>query len=81
MDPVIPGPSDCQRRVPFNQRCDGSATETVDFERARISFLAFSLAVLLHLVALARYGGQVDWSPVSNCEPEGGWAPRSLHVW
>src|SRR5207249_1267256 len=32
-----------------------------DFERARIAFVAFSLAVLLQLVALARYGDEVDW--------------------
>jgi hypothetical protein len=37
-----------------------------DFERVRIAFVAFSLAVLLQLVALARYGGEVDWSSVSG---------------
>ena len=37
-----------------------------DFERARIAFVAFGVAVLLQLVALARYGGELDWSSVSG---------------
>jgi hypothetical protein len=37
-----------------------------DFERARIAFFAFGVAVLLQLVALARYGGELDWSSVSG---------------
>ena len=37
-----------------------------DFERARIVFVAFGIAVILQLVALARYGGELDWSSVSG---------------
>jgi hypothetical protein len=37
-----------------------------DFERARIAFVAFGVAVLLQFVALARYGGELDWSSISG---------------
>jgi hypothetical protein len=37
-----------------------------DFERARLAFVAFGVAVLLQLVALARYGGEMDWSSVAG---------------
>ncbi|HEY2935374.1 MAG TPA: hypothetical protein VGJ25_02160 [Gaiellaceae bacterium] len=37
-----------------------------DFERARIAFVSFGAAVLLQFVALARYGGELDWSSVSG---------------
>jgi len=36
-----------------------------DFERTRIAFVAFGVAVLLQLVAVARYGGEIDWSAFS----------------
>ena len=42
------------------------AVREADFERARIAFVAFGLAVLLQLVALGRYGGELDWSSVSG---------------
>jgi hypothetical protein len=37
-----------------------------DFGRTRIAFVAFGVAVLLQFVALARYGGELDWSSVSG---------------
>ena len=37
-----------------------------DFERARIAFVAFGVLVLLQFVALARYGGELNWSSVSG---------------
>jgi hypothetical protein len=37
-----------------------------DFERARIAFVAFGVAVLLQFVALARYGGELDWPSLSG---------------
>ena len=37
-----------------------------DFERARIAFVAFGVAATLQLVALARYGGEMNWSSVSG---------------
>jgi len=41
------------------------AVREADFERARIAFAAFGAAVLLQLVALARYGGELDWRSAS----------------
>jgi len=42
------------------------AAREADFQRARIAFVSFGVAVILQFVALARYGGELDWSSVSG---------------
>ncbi len=41
------------------------AVREADFERARIAFVAFGAAVLLQVVALARYGDELHWPSAS----------------
>jgi hypothetical protein len=42
------------------------AAREADFERARIAFVSFGVAVILQFVALARYGGELDWSSIAG---------------
>src|SRR5262249_26016393 len=37
-----------------------------DFDRARIAFVSFAVAVVLQLVALVRYGDELKWPSVSG---------------